>query len=135
MTSDPIDSFGRKDRADRREGTAGSPGDFVRPFLVTGGRTKSAVEGLRLETLVQRTPVATTALKFESAAVYNMSAEPIAIAELSAHLELPIATIKVIVGDLINSGHLKQHKTVSGSTQDPGELELITRLIDGVRRL
>lgn len=113
----------------------GAPSDFVRPFLVTAGRTQSAVEGLRLETLVQRTAAEPTSLQFESAAVYNKCSEATAIAELSAHLKLPTATVKVIVGDLINSGHLTQHRTLSGSDTDQNDIELITRLIDGVRRL
>lgn len=111
------------------------PSDFVRPFLVTAGRTQSAVEGLRLETLVQRTGAEETSLKFESAAVYNSCIEATAIAELSAHLNLPTATIKVIVGDLINSGHLTQHRTMSSSDPEQNDIDLITRLIDGVRRL
>ncbi len=111
------------------------PSDFVRPFLVTAGRTQSAVEGLRLETLVQRTTAEATSLKFEAAAVYNRCVDATAIAELSAHLHLPTATVKVIVGDLITSGHLTQHKTLSGSDADQNDIELITRLIDGVRRL
>lgn len=123
MSDDPNDIFNE------------APSDFVRPFLVTAGRTKSAVEGLRLETLVQRTDAEATSLKFEAASVYNLAVDAVAIAELSAHLHLPTATVKVIVGDLIGSGHLRQHKTISGSNADQNDIELITRLIDGVRRL
>lgn len=113
-----------------------SAGSFVRPFLVTAGRTQSAVEGLRLETLIERTDIAAGSLKFEAASVYEMCGEATAIAELSARLKLPTATIKVVVGDLINSGHVKQHKTIGGSDgAGENEIEIITRLKEGVRRL
>ncbi len=114
----------------------GQPSSFVRPFLVTAGRTKSKVDGLRLETLVERTDVETESLKFEAAAVHELCSSASAIAELSARLHLPTATIKVIVGDLIGSGHLQQHKTIGGSTDGgQNDIELVSRLIEGVRRL
>ena len=80
-----------------REPTAG--GDLVRPYLATGGRTASAVEGLHIETMVQSTDAPTSA-RFEAAKVLAMCDEPISIAEISAHLAMPLGTVKVLVGDL-----------------------------------
>jgi hypothetical protein len=111
----------------------GDANDFVRPFLVTAGRTKSSVEGLQFETLVQTTGLEGSALRFEPARVFALCDTATAIAEISAHLEIPIATVKVIIGDLIDSGHIEVHRTID--TTDSDDIQLISRLIEGVRRL
>lgn len=107
--------------------------DFVRPFLVTAGRTKSSVEGLQFETMVQATGIASTDLRFEPARVYALCESATAIAEISAHLKIPIATVKVVLGDLVDSGHIEVHRTIDAT--DSEDIQLISRLIDGVRRL
>ncbi len=109
-----------------------SGGDLIRPYLATAGRTTSRVEGLKLETLVQQTGT-TPSTRFESTKVYQLCQLPISLAELSAHLSMPLGSVKVIVGDLISSGDLKAHRTVDGSSSD--DVQLITRLISGVRKL
>ena len=107
--------------------------DFVRPFLVTGGRTKSDVEGLQFETLVQSTDSPAGELRFEAAQIYALCTEAAAIAELSAHLKIPIGTIKVVVGDLIKDGFLDVHNTLE--TTDTPDLDLLARIIEGVQKL
>lgn len=109
-------------------------GDFVRPFLMSAGRTKAAVEGLQYETLLHATDKPADSLRFEPARVYALCVdETVAIAEISASLSLPIGTVKVVVGDLIQSGHLSLHETIDATQTE--DIELISRLIDGVRRL
>lgn len=107
--------------------------DFVRPFLVTGGRTKSSVKGLQFETMVQATQLDGENLRFESARVVDLCENATAIAEISAHLSMPIATVKVVLGDLIDSGHVEVHRTIDATDSD--DIQLISRLIEGVRRL
>lgn len=109
-----------------------SGGDLIRPYLATAGRTTSRVEGLKLETLVQCTGTIPH-VRFESAKIHQLCEAPISIAELSAHLGIPIGSVKVIVGDLITTGDLKAHRTSDGSSSD--DVQLITRLISGVRDL
>lgn len=111
----------------------GEANDFVRPFLVTTGRTKASVEGLRFETLVQATAKPASELRFEPARVHELCSDAIAIAEISANLGMPIGTAKVVVGDLIQSGHVELHQTID--TEQTEDIQLISRLIDGVRRL
>ncbi len=107
--------------------------DFVRPFLMTAGRTKSSVEGLQFETMVQSTGIDGSKLRFEPARVFALCESAIAIAEISAHLGIPITTVKVVLGDLIDSGHVEVHRTID--TTDSDDIQLISRLIEGVRRL
>lgn len=106
-------------------------GNFLRPFLVTTGRTEVSVDGLRYETLVHSAVEASSGLRFESAKIFGLCQEPIALAEIAAELSIPIGTVKVLVSDLIENGHLALHDTID-ATKD---LDLISRLIEGVRRL
>lgn len=121
----------RKTSTDRPIGTEST--DFVRPFLVTTGRTKASVEGLRFETLITATAKSGDDLRFEPARVHALCSEAIAIAEVSAELGMPIGTAKVVVGDLIDSGHIELHKMIDANESE--DIQLISRLIDGVRRL
>ncbi len=105
--------------------------DFVRPFLVTPGRTHASVEGLRFETLVQATSLSGAELRFEPARVWELCHDALALAEISAQLGMPIGTVKVVASDLIESGHLAVHDTVDAQH----DVALISRLIEGVRRL
>lgn len=125
----PIDG----DNQGQGEPLGGEANDFVRPFLVTTGRTKASVEGLRFETLVQATAKPGQELRFEPARVHALCTDAIAIAEISAELRMPIGTAKVVIGDLIQSGHVELHQTID--TEQTEDIQLISRLIDGVRRL
>ncbi len=122
--------------SDPTDYSADAERDFVRPFLVTGGRTRSAVSGLRLVTLVQTTNKMRTGLRFEAARVAELCDQAISIAEISARLAIPAGTVKVVVGDLVESGHLMTHRTIEGGDQGaPEDIQLISRLIAGVKRL
>ncbi len=108
--------------------------DFIRPFLVTAGRTTASVDGLKLETLIQSSVSSLgRQLRFEAARVHELCKAPISIAEISAHLSIPSGVVKVVVGDLIESGHVRAHRTIEGHSSD--DVQLISRLIAGVRRL
>ena len=106
----------------------------LRPFMLTGGRTQVTVDGLEFETLVERTDHGDPSeLRFESAQVIGLCADPLSVAEISAHLSIPIGSTMVLVSDLIASGHLLSHR-IYNADSDPG-VSLITRIIAGVKQL
>lgn len=107
--------------------------DFVRPFLATAGRTRSSLTDLRIETLIEATPKLPDGLRFEAASIAKLCREPNSVAEISAMLKIPLGTVKVIVGDLVGSNHVRAHRTIEGET--PEDIQLISRLIAGVRKL
>lgn len=105
----------------------------LRPYLVTSGRTRATVEGLAFETLVERVGEPDPAVRFESADILARSEQPISVAELSAHLSIPLGTAMVLVGDLVADGRLRAHRTINaGATAD---VSLVTRIIAGVKQL
>jgi hypothetical protein len=107
----------------------GAAQDFVRPFVITGGRTRAADTSLRMETMVQTVGKPRDDLNFEKARIVDECYEPISIAEIAAGLGVPLGVAMVIVGDLVDDGCLE--------TTDPVEIELstITRMIERVRAL
>ncbi|MFD5180377.1 DUF742 domain-containing protein [Nocardia sp. NPDC058379] len=103
---------------------------FVRPFVVTAGRTVPVLDGLRIETLVQAPPSALSApLRFEERTVVQLCLRPHSIAEIGAALRVPVGIAKVIVSDLAAAGHV--------SVRDAPELSTaaIERIRDLVRAL
>jgi len=107
----------------------------LRPYLLTGGRTHSEVKhGLVFETLVERVAgTDTSKLRFESAKAYSMCDSLISVAEISAHMSIPLGTTMVLISDLIDSGHLVSHRTINAAS-DAG-VSLVTRIIAGVKQL
>jgi len=112
--------------------TAPQAGAVVRPFIMTGGRTSTTGSGLRWETLIEalpdRPPVSLTS---EQGDILGRCAAPVSIAELSAHLHLPLVVVNILAGDLIDAGQVRVHAT------DPVEIELsaLNRMMERVRSL
>ncbi|MFE9327034.1 DUF742 domain-containing protein [Nocardia sp. NPDC052278] len=103
---------------------------FVRPFVVTAGRTTPLIDGLRIETLVRALPAALSApLHFEQRTVVRLCQQPHSIAEIGTALHVPVGVAKVIVSDLAAAGHV--------SVRDAPELSTaaIERIRDLVRAL
>jgi hypothetical protein len=112
--------------------------DFVRPFVITGGRTRADDASLRMETLVH-TPssglgvpgAGRGGLTFEHARIVELCREPSSIAEVAAKLDVPLGVATVLVADLVNQNRLAVYDS------DPVEIELsaLTRMINRVRSL
>jgi hypothetical protein len=106
--------------------------DLVRPFVMTGGRTRVARRDLRLETMVRTVGEVTPGSRpSEQEAILRRCREPVSIAELAARLGLVVGVTAIVVGDLVDEGLLEVHHT------DPVDIELdtLTRLIERVRAM
>jgi hypothetical protein len=106
--------------------------DFVRPFIMTGGRTRAERRDLRLETMLQATVSDIPRdLPSEQEELLRACAEPQSVAEVAAKLHLIVGVVAVIAGDLIATGLLDVHHT------DPVEIELdmLTKMIERVRAI
>lgn len=104
----------------------------VRPFIMTGGRTKADRRDLRVETLLQATPKdAPDRLVPEQLSILSACVGPKSVAEVAAELRLVLGVVTVLVGDLIADGLIEVHQT------DPVEIELdaLTRMLERVRSL
>ena len=103
----------------------------VRPFMLTGGRTRPVRDGLRVDTLVRALPAALSApLRFEARRIVELCQRPMSLADVAVGLGVPLGVSRVLVADLLVEGYLHQE-------EQPDELpiELIERIRDLVRAL
>ncbi|MEV6691966.1 DUF742 domain-containing protein [Micromonospora sp. NPDC051196] len=102
----------------------------VRPFLLTGGRTRPVQDGLRVETLLSALPAALSApLRFEARRIVELCQRPTTVADLAVALRVPLGVTRVLVADLLSEGYLRR--------EEQGELSvaMIERIRDRVRAL
>jgi hypothetical protein len=110
-------------------------GPLVRPYTITGGRTRPRGTDLALITLVVARDAhqRTARMRPEPAAILELCREqPLAVAEIAGHLDLPISVVKVLLGDLIDDALVVTRAPVR---VDAPDIHIIQRVIDGVRRL
>jgi hypothetical protein len=106
--------------------------DFVRPFIMTGGRTRAARRDLRVETMLQaKTDTIPMGLPSEQEELLALCRVPQSVAEVAAKLGLVVGVVTVIAGDLIAADLLTVHHT------DPVEIELdtLTKMLERVRAI
>ena len=105
----------------------------VRPYVMTAGRTRGGPD-VSLESLVVATAEARYArASFEAAQVLRLCEQRQSVAEVSAHLCLPVGVVRVIVADLITAGLLTA--TASPVRDRADDVEFLERLILGVAAL
>ncbi|KIQ63180.1 hypothetical protein TR51_30970 [Kitasatospora griseola] len=108
----------------------------VRPYVITGGRSRAGRNVLEFESLVRTVPGAAvdrTALNREQQAILGLCRELLSIAEVAAHLGLPISVLKVLVGDLLDLGAVQVLPPVRQAEQVP--LALLEEVLVGLRQL
>ncbi|MET7851046.1 DUF742 domain-containing protein [Streptomyces avermitilis] len=84
-------------------------GDFVRSYVITGGRRLPSADDLSLHTLVTLAPdrELPRGTSPEIRAIWELCAPGyLAVAEVAAHLGLPIAVARLLLTDLFEQGHL-----------------------------
>ena len=107
----------------------------VRPYVLTGGRTKPAGPVLALESTVHATsspPIHTVPATPENTRILELSVDPVSIAELAGRLTLPVGVVRVLVDDLTTVGAVTVDQPTPAAATDVGLLE---RLLDGIRAL
>jgi hypothetical protein len=109
----------------------------ARPYTLTAGRTHARIElpiEVTVETLVSSGEPDWAPGDVRNVIVQLCRDRP-SIAEISSHAELPIGVTRVLVGDLVESGHLRVHATLTDRSTDSERRQLIERTLDGLRAL
>ena len=111
--------------------------NLVRPYMLTAGRTDTTIH------LPMEAPLRTV----ESALFHRwppndmrgriilLCTESPSVAEISALLDVPLGVARVLVGDLVTSGYLQVHTTITERTTTDERRELIGRTLRGLRAL
>jgi hypothetical protein len=116
-------------------------GPLVRPYAMTGGRTKPGPRGVRFD-LIALVTLDTgapdvgddTSLGPEHLALIELCrAETQSVAELAAGTDLPLGVVRVLLGDLMELGCVTVRRPVPPA-QLPDE-RILREVIDGLRAL
>ncbi|TDV57628.1 DUF742 domain-containing protein [Actinophytocola oryzae] len=112
-------------------------GPLIRPYAVTRGRTNSNWRDLDMITLVvaARWDASVERMGHEYADVVRLCGHPLSVAEVSAGLSLPLAVTKILVGDLIEAGYLIFRAPLTRGESQNHDLNLLQKVLDGVRKL
>lgn len=111
-------------------------GPVVRPYTVTGGRARPATGSLDLLSYVEAlyAPEADVVhLQPEHRSILSLTRTALSVAEIAAHLDLPVGVVRVLIGDLVQANLVS---TFSSSTPvTPPDESILQAVIDGLRAL
>jgi hypothetical protein len=113
----------------------GDGGRVVPAYALTRGRTRSVGRDLPLETLVTATEPGRShpsSLQAERRMIVEMCAGPMSVAEIAAHLRIPLGVARVLVSDLASGGYLTVHLPRQTGNDRP-DVAILERLLDGLR--
>ena len=105
----------------------------VRPYTLTGGRTAPKVE-LPFEATLRREGDGSEPTDANLLRILEVC-DKRSVAEVSAHVHMPIGVVRVLLGDLIEQGHVRVQATLSEDSSQDERRELIERTLRGLRTL
>jgi Protein of unknown function (DUF742) len=138
---------------DRREGSLFAPNDLgasdaaspftmpektsslVRPYAVTGGRTKPSYQ-LQIEAMVSASHYEArdlSSLSPECQSILGYCRDWRSVAEISAVLRMPLGVARVLIGDMAMEGLVRVHQ--ADHNQGRPDLNLLERVLSGLRKL
>jgi Protein of unknown function (DUF742) len=108
---------------------------IVRPYALTAGRTRPAVD-LPLEATLRLDNSATRRawgedLKARIIGVCDLRS----VAEVSALVQRPIGVVRVLLGDLVAQGYVHVQATLTEDSTDDQRFDLLERTLRGLRAL
>jgi hypothetical protein len=107
----------------------------VRPYAMTGGRTRPTRDALEIETLVSTTSVGeqTPKLTVEQRAIAVLCHDLLSIAEVSAKLQLPLGVVRILIGDMADEHLVVVYRPTHAG--DRPELALLERVLHGLHTI
>jgi hypothetical protein len=115
----------------------GSSNPLVRPYAMTGGRTRPRYQ-LAIEALVHTTaaPAQLQGQLPEHQRICHLCREIKSVAEISALLSIPLGVARILVADLAEAGLVAIHQP--GGDETAGgqpDVTLLERVLSGLRKL
>lgn len=111
-------------------------GPLVRPYVMTGGRLQPVRGDFDLVSLVVSTVPAPTmefGLGPEHLAIVRLCQEVMSVIEIAGHLDLPVGTVRVLLGDLLDKGFVAVEDPHPET--DMHDRRMYEAVIDGLRAL
>jgi len=110
---------------------------LARPYAWTAGRTRPSVD-LALEALVETTPEGRSASYSRTSPlslVTQLCLRRRSVAEVAAHLRVPLGVARVLVGDLLSSGQVTVRDVLTEDATWDERNDLLERVLSGLRTL
>lgn len=120
-------------------------GPLVRPYAMTGGRTRPSSEAFDLIAIVSVSDILedieepamvlleAASLAPEHATILDLCRLPLSVAEIASALDLPVAVVRILLSDLLERGLIEVRRPAP-ITQLPHE-GILKEVIDGLRAL
>lgn len=108
---------------------------LVRPYAVTGGRTKPSYQ-LQIEAMVSASHYEArdlSSLSPECQSILGYCRDWRSVAEISAVLRMPLGVARVLIGDMAMEGLVRVHQ--ADHAQGRPDLNLLERVLSGLRKL
>lgn len=108
---------------------------LARPYSWTDGRTEPSV-ALAVEARVRTTPEGRALPERWASALWTVTrlcARPRSVAEIAAHLSVPLGVARVLVADLLSHGLVVVEATLADDAGVDQRRELIERVLSGLR--
>jgi hypothetical protein len=113
----------------------GRDNGLVRPYVVTGGRSapsRNHFDHVRL--VISRPDMSHTDLTPEQRGVLELCLPgALSVAEIGGHLGLPISVLRILLADLMESGHITTRAPIPGAQQP--DRQLLEAVLSGLRAL
>lgn len=106
---------------------------LVRPYVVTDGRAHPTRNTFDLVTLVfAARDLPLTGFSPEKRRVMDLCrGGALSVAEVAGHLALPVSVTKVLLADLVDSGHVSTRPPIPQAQQP--DVQLLQEVLDGLR--
>jgi hypothetical protein len=108
---------------------------LVRPYAVTGGRTKPRTR-LEIEAMVTAAHYGARDLSLltpECQAILGVCRDWRSVAEISAVLRMPLGVARILIADMAEEGLVRVHQL--DHAQGSPDVQLLERVLSGLRRL
>jgi hypothetical protein len=124
-------------RSDEPQSAASSNHPLVRPYTMTGGRTRPRYQ-LAIEALVSASvqPHEVRAQLPEHQRICHLCQEIKSVAEISALLAIPLGVARILVADMAEAGLVAIHQPGGDESADgQPDVTVLERVLSGLRRL
>lgn len=111
-------------------------GDPDRLYTVTGGRSRADDSPFDVVTLVVAECDPAPGMQSEHARILELCRYPTAVVELSADLGLPVSIVKILLGDLLDTGRISaRHPPAPRARHHLPDTEILKQVLVGLQNL
>jgi hypothetical protein len=128
---------GERTEASVHTGESDPRGELVRPFALTHGRAQS-IDELALEAVLVTTGQGHRTAhqgSHHKQLIAELCTRPHSLAEISAHLRVPLGVANVLVTEMIGDQLLTLHQPSTDDDQPQERIHILERVLEGLRRL